>query len=61
MVKVNWDEETCFRSGDCVKNLPQVFKMEDGKIVIDESAGPDAEIRARVTRCPSGALSIRRE
>ena len=61
MVKVDWDQESCFRSGDCAKNLPKVFKMENGTIVIDESAGSDEDIRARVTRCPSGALSIRKE
>ena len=38
-MKVNWDEEVCTHSANCVKSLPQVFKVEGGKFVIDPSAG----------------------
>lgn len=57
-MKVNWDEKTCVHAGECVKNLPNVFKVEDGKFVIDQSAASDEEIRATVSKCPSGALTI---
>lgn len=57
MVKVNWDEETCTHSGNCVKSLPSVFKIIDGKFVIDESGAGEQEVRDTVDKCPSGALS----
>lgn len=58
MVKVNWDDKVCSHSGECVKNLPEVFKIENGEFVIDESAGSDDDIKAAVVGCPSGALSL---
>lgn len=57
-MKVNWDEKVCIHAGECVKNLPQVFKIEDGKFVIDESAASDDEIKQVVAKCPSGALTV---
>lgn len=56
MSKVTWDENICIHAGKCVEGLPQVFRIEDGKFVIDESAASEDEIRAVVAQCPSGAL-----
>lgn len=56
-VKIEWDEKTCIHAGECVKGLPQVFKVEDGKFVINSAAAGDDEIRAVVAKCPSGALT----
>ena len=60
MFKVKWDDAVCSHSANCVKTLPKVFRIEDGKFVIDESAATDAEIETTVAQCPSGALSIER-
>ena len=57
-MNVNWDDKVCVHAGECVKNLPKVFKVEDGKFVIDTSAGTDDEIRQTVAKCPSGALTV---
>ena len=57
-VEVTWDKNVCIHSGNCVKTLPQVFKVENGKFVIDPSAANDDKIRAAVAACPSGALKI---
>jgi uncharacterized Fe-S cluster protein YjdI len=57
-VQVNWDKNVCIHSGNCVKTLPQVFKVENGKFVIDPSAADDEKVRATVAACPSGALQI---
>lgn len=57
-MKVHWDEERCCHAGICVKELPQVFKVEDGQFKIDAEAAPEAEIRRVVAQCPSGALAI---
>ena len=58
---VNWDENVCTHSANCVKGLPQVFKVEGGKFVIDTSAGSEDDIRAVVAKCPSGALSVQED
>ena len=57
-MKVTWDENTCVHAGKCVQGSPNVFKIEDGQFVIDESGAPEEEIRATVASCPSGALKI---
>ena len=57
-MKVSWDEKTCIHAGECVGNLPSVFKVEEGQFVIDESGASEADIRATVAKCPSGALTI---
>ncbi len=58
-VEINWDEKICIHAGECVKGLPQVFKVEDGKFVIDPGGASVDEIRGVVAKCPSGALSIK--
>ena len=58
-VQVTWDKNVCIHSGNCVKTLPQVFKVENGKFVIDPSAAGDDKVRSTVAACPSGALRIK--
>jgi uncharacterized Fe-S cluster protein YjdI len=58
-LQVTWDKDICIHSGNCVKTLPQVFKVEGGKFVIDPAAASDAEVRGAVAKCPSGALKIK--
>jgi uncharacterized Fe-S cluster protein YjdI len=58
-LQVTWDKDVCIHSGNCVKSLPQVFRVEDGKFVIDPSAADDAKVRATVATCPSKALKIK--
>ena len=55
-MKVNWDEKICSHSGECVKNLPNVFKVVNDKFVIDENAASEDEVKKVVGLCPSGAL-----
>ena len=57
-MQVNWDENTCIHAGKCVEGLPTVFKVEDGKFVIDQSGASEEAIRETVAKCPSGALTI---
>jgi len=56
MSNVTWDESVCIHAGKCVEGLPQVFKVENGQFVIDESAASADEIKSTVEACPSGAL-----
>jgi uncharacterized Fe-S cluster protein YjdI len=57
-MKVTYDADVCSHAGECVKGSPNVFKVVDGKFVIDQDGAPEAEIRATVSKCPSGALKI---
>jgi uncharacterized Fe-S cluster protein YjdI len=57
-LQVKWDSNRCIHSGNCVKTLPQVFKVEDGKFVIDPAAASDDQVRKTVAACPSGALKV---
>lgn len=60
-MKVTWEEDVCTHSANCVKKLPQVFKVEGGKFVIDPSAASEDDVRAVVAQCPSGALRVQDE
>jgi uncharacterized Fe-S cluster protein YjdI len=57
MIKVEWNDKVCIHSANCVKKLPEVFRVEGGKFVIDEKAASEGAVRAVVAECPSGALS----
>ena len=55
---VKWDDKICIHAGECVKNLPNVFKVVDDKFVIDESGASEDEVKRVVGLCPSSALKI---
>ena len=57
-MKVKWDDKICIHAGECVKNLPSVFKIVDEKFVIDESGASEDEVKRVVGLCTSGALKI---
>ena len=57
-LEVTWDSKVCIHSGNCVKTLPQVFRVESGKFVIDPARADDDKVRATVAACPSKALRI---
>ena len=57
-MKVKWDDKICIHAGECVKNLPSVFKVVDEKFVIDESGASEDDVKRVVGLCPSGALKI---
>jgi len=57
-MKVKWDDKICIHAGECVKNLPSVFKVVDEKFVIDESGASEDEVKHVVGLCPSGALKV---
>ena len=59
MLKITWDDKICTHSGNCVKTLPSVFQVKDGKFVILPDGAPEDQVRKTVRACPSGALQIR--
>ena len=58
-LEVTWDSKVCIHSGNCVKTLPQVFRVESGKFVIEPSKASEAEVRGAVAKCPSHALKVK--
>ena len=56
-MKVKFDDKVCIHAGECVKNLPDVFKVVDDKLTIDENGAENDEIKKVVSQCPSGALT----
>ena len=58
-LQVTWESKVCIHSGNCVKTLPQVFRVESGKFVIDPAMADDDKVRATVAACPSKALRIK--
>lgn len=57
-MEVVWDDKACCHSGNCVKTLPQVFKVENGQFVIQPENAAEAEVRRVVDACPGKALSL---
>ena len=58
-LEVTWDNKVCTHSGNCVKTLPSVFKVENGKFVIEPSAAIENDVRKAVAACPSHALRVK--
>jgi uncharacterized Fe-S cluster protein YjdI len=58
-ITVVWQSALCQHSGNCVKNLNQVFKPKEQPWIKMENARSE-EIILAVSKCPSGALSIKK-
>lgn len=56
-ITVVWQSGKCTHSGNCVKNLPQVFNTKVSPWIQMDSA-TTSEIKSTVEKCPSGALSF---
>lgn len=57
-MKVNWNEKACCHSGNCVKSLPEVFAVENGKFVSRPENASAERVREVVAACPGNALAI---
>ena len=57
-VAIVWQSGKCAHSGNCVKNLPSVFNAKQQPWIKPGNA-TSAEIIEAVSKCPSGALSIK--
>jgi uncharacterized Fe-S cluster protein YjdI len=58
-VTVVWQQDLCIHSGKCVQGLGDVFNP-NRKPWIDVSQATSDKIVHQVSKCPSGALSIKR-
>ncbi|TAH12236.1 MAG: (4Fe-4S)-binding protein [Sphingobacteriia bacterium] len=57
-ITVVWQSGLCRHSGNCVKNLSSVFNPKEQPWIKIENASSE-EIILAVSKCPSGALSIK--
>lgn len=57
-VTIVWQPKLCIHSGVCVKTLPKVYNTKERPWIKPENATTQ-EIIDQVTKCPSGALSIK--
>lgn len=58
-IVVTYDPKVCIHAGNCVKQLPAVFNLDNDPWVDPSGASID-EVEATVNACPSGALGMRR-
>ena len=57
-MQVTWDQNKCCHAGVCVSSLPEVFKIVDGRFVIEPDNASEEAVTDVVNQCPSGALQI---
>jgi uncharacterized Fe-S cluster protein YjdI len=57
-ITVVWQSGKCIHSANCVRNLSAVFKPKEQPWIQMENASSQ-EILDTVSKCPSGALSIK--
>ncbi|MFN8220729.1 MAG: (4Fe-4S)-binding protein [Fimbriimonadales bacterium] len=58
-ITIVWEPDKCQHSGNCVRGLPQVFDPRKRPWIEPLNASTD-ELIAQVEKCPSGALTWRR-
>lgn len=59
-ITIVWKPDVCIHSGICVKTLPKVYKPNERPWIQMEHA-TSQEMIDQVAKCPSGALSIKKE
>ncbi|MCK6611716.1 MAG: (4Fe-4S)-binding protein [Bacteroidia bacterium] len=59
-ITIVWEASKCIHSGNCVKNNPAVFKPKEKPWIHPENSSSE-EIMETINKCPSGALSYRKE
>lgn len=59
-ITVIWQSEKCMHSGNCIRNLGLVFNPKETPWIKMGNA-TSAEIINAVSKCPSGALSIKKD
>lgn len=56
-ITIVWKPGLCQHAGECVKNLPNVYKPKEKPWIQIENATTE-ELKAQISKCPSGALSF---
>lgn len=58
-ITIIWQPKICQHSGVCVRTLPNVYDPEQKPWIKPENATTE-ELINQVSKCPSGALSIKK-
>jgi uncharacterized Fe-S cluster protein YjdI len=58
-IEVRWEAHLCIHTGNCLRNLPQVFDTQ-ARPWVNVDAAEEDRIAAAVVTCPTGALHFRR-
>jgi ferredoxin len=62
-LEIEIDRDMCMGSGNCVYEAPGVFDLDDVGIscVVDPTASPDERVLAAARKCPTKAITVRRD
>jgi ferredoxin len=62
-LEIEIDRDLCMGSGNCVYEAPGVFELDDDSVstVVDPAASPEDAVLAAARKCPTGAITIRRD
>jgi ferredoxin len=62
-LEVEIDREVCMGSGNCVYEAPGVFNLDEDSVsfVVDPSASPEELVVAAARKCPTKAITVRRD
>jgi ferredoxin len=60
---VEIDRDLCMGSGHCVFEAPGAFALDDDSVstVVDPAASPEDAVMAAARKCPTGAITVRRD
>lgn len=58
-ITISWKPALCTHSGVCVKTLPKVYNPKERPWIKIENATSE-ELMDQVSKCPSGALSYKK-
>ncbi len=62
-IEIEIDRDVCIGSGNCVFLAAGTFELDDHDVavVVDPSAASEDDILTAARRCPSRAISVRRD
>ena len=62
-LEVEIDRDLCMGSGNCVYEAPGVFNLDGDSVafVVDPAASPEDLVVAAARKCPTHAISVRRD
>jgi ferredoxin len=62
-LEVEIDRDVCMGSGNCVYEAVGVFDLDDDSIsvVVDIAAAPEERVLAAARKCPTKAITVRRD
>lgn len=62
-LEVEIDRDVCMGSGNCLYEASGVFNLDDDSVayVVDAGAAPEDKIAAAARKCPTRAITVRRD